>query len=195
MVSRACARTICADGAGMPRRSSILTLPGTVRDGLDKLIRANVTLDQIVEAIEAEFGLKLSRSSVHRYRQQAEAVAAKMKESKEIARVVVGQLGEDLHDRTGRMLVELLHTMVFRWMGAVTTGDVEEALGSKDFMHLARALRDTAHAATINEERERKIRREAQDALAKAVREEARQEGLSDDTIRAIVFKAIKKAG
>ena len=179
----------------MPRRSSILTLPEAVRDGVDKLIRANVTLDQIVEAIEAEFGLKLSRSSVHRYRLHAETLAIRMKQSKEIARLVVGRLGEDLHDRTGRMLVELLHTMVFRWMAAITTGDVKESLGSKDFMQLARALRDTAHAATINEERERKIRRDAQDALAKAVREEARQEGLSDDTIKAIVFKAIKKTG
>ena len=188
----------------MGRTSSILKLPAPVRDGLGKLYQAGATLDDIVTAIEDQFGVTLSRSTVHRHRLNFEAVADKMREAKEIAQALASEIGDIPQDKTGQLLIELLHTMIFRFLARAAEDDgsdeekATDDLKSQDFAFLAGSIKDIATAAKVSDERVRAMRKEiaakvAADAkeAAAQVQEIAREGGLSQkmaDQMKALVL-------
>lgn len=165
----------------MPRQSSIKRQLPEIKAAIDKLINAGATIQEIVAEVEARGG-KVSRSAVGRYKKDMEKVTAKMREAREIAAGFASDLGEIPEGKTGRLLIEMLQTLIFQ--GLLDRGQDDDGQSSaKDLMMLAKAIRDMASASKIDVDLEMSIRREtAKKAAAEAVKV-AKKKGLSKDAI------------
>lgn len=166
----------------MPRKSSIKKLPPELRKEIDKLLAdGRHTIDQIVANLQS-LGAEISRSSVGRYSKQFEEVAAKMRESREIAAAFARELGEVPEGDTGQILVEIMRNLVFKL--ALNANEKDDDVEIKDVMRLAKAIKDLSRASKTGVEIEAKIREQARkEALEKAANDAAgaaKQAGLTE---------------
>lgn len=172
----------------MPPKSSVKRLEPAIRAEVDRLLAdGRYTLDDVVAHLQ-KLGADVSRSALGRYSKEFEAVAAKMREAREMT-AALSQSLEDLQDKDmGRFLTEMLHTIVYR--GIAARLDAGEAVDSKDVMLLAKTLKDLAGTKTLSAELEMKIRDRVAAETAKAAAGEAeavgRERGLSAETVEAI---------
>ncbi|MFQ5533461.1 MAG: phage protein Gp27 family protein [Sphingomonadales bacterium] len=143
----------------MAGRSSIESLDPDVRKAIDRWIaRDRRSIDQILTLLAREYEVDhISRSAVGRHAKKIREVAREMAEAREIAAGVVAELGDEAESDLGRVLVQMLHTMTFRWMKAHSADEMSELLTSKDFMNMARAVRDAAHAMVITNDHAHKL--------------------------------------
>lgn len=170
----------------MGRKSSIERSPEAVRATIDKLIRqGRFTLDEMRAYIAAQHGENAvpSRSSLHRYTVQQEAMLEKMRAIDSAARVVVEELGESPDDRAGALLVQSITTLAVD--AAMRAQQDGEEPSIEEVRKLARAARDVISARSVNlKERQAieaaaraKLQREQAQALESVVKEG----GLSED--------------
>lgn len=171
----------------MGRKSAIERGPEEVRATIDKLIRqGRFTLDEMRAYVAEKHGEEHapSRSGLHRYTVQQEAMLEKMRAIDSAARVVVEELGESPDDRAGALLVQSITTLA---VDASLRAQAEgEEPSIEEVRKLARAARDVISARTMNlKERQaiekaarEKLQREQSAALDKIVK----QGGLSADT-------------
>lgn len=100
----------------MPRKSKVAQLPDVVRKRVDKLLRAGThTLDQIISMLRTEFGEQaedLSRSALGRHAQRMENALKKMRESRDLARVWVQEIGEQPDGDSGRLMTQMLQSLI-----------------------------------------------------------------------------------
>jgi hypothetical protein len=151
----------------MPRKSTVKALPASIRKELDRLLTEGAhTLDQIVAHLR-QLGAPVSRSAVGRYSQDFEEVAAHIRESREIASSFARELGEVPDGDMGRVLIEIVHRLVFKAsLAKLRDGDAIDAV---DAARLAKAIKDLAAGSKIGVDTEIKIREQARkEALAKA---------------------------
>lgn len=161
----------------MGRKSTIQQLDPRIKTEVDSAIReGRATIDEIV-AIVRSMGGDASRSSVGRYKQQAEAQMARYREAQEIAKVWIGKLQADPEGDVGRLLAEMLRTTAFS-----TLGDMEAAT-PEDLMFLAKALKDLASTDKLTADRILLVRREAAKEAAEKVASVGKAKGLSADTV------------
>ncbi len=139
------------------------------------------TIDQIVAHLRS-MGADVSRSSVGRYSKQFDIVAAKMRESREIAAAFARELGEVPEGDTGQILVEIMRNVVFKL--ALNANENDDGVDVKDVMRLAKSIKDLSSASKTGIETEAKIREQAKrEALEKAANEAegiAKQAGLTE---------------
>lgn len=176
----------------MGRKSSIKTLPKQILAEVDRLLRdEHATIDEVVEHLK-EMGFPRKRSAVGLYRQNIAKVGERMRRTQEITEALVKEMGPSaVEGKTGRLLVQILQSIVFEWLMAKTEDEAAAAdLKSGDLFFLAKALKEMASAQKIDVERELKIREEAErktkDAAVKAVEATAREKGLTKETAEAI---------
>ena len=86
----------------MARKSSIDLLPAEIRDALNDLLRDPAisqlkATQRVNELLEAEGQEPVSKSAVNRYSQRMDAIGEKMRQSRQIADMWIGKLGNQPH--------------------------------------------------------------------------------------------------
>ena len=179
-------------GAGGRRRypGRVDGLPSEVRDLLDKLIREKTPVREICRRLETPLEAAgqrpLHRNTVNRYAKRMEAVGARMREAREVARVWAERFGDGPTGELSQHVVEMLRTLAFEATFRLQEDDGD--LVNDDLISqidaLARALQRLESAAAVSAERDRKARREA----AADVAREAKRQGIDPkfaDALRA----------
>lgn len=173
----------------MGRSSTLKTLPKEILDEVNRLlVDDNWSIDEVVAHLN-EAGFDKSRSAVGRHRKNIFKVAGKLKQSREMAQALIREIGPGAADgKTARLLVEVLQKLVFDHL--LNKVEAEEEGTPKDFMTLARALKDMAQAQKTDTDREAKIRdlaaKETKAAAAEIVEGHAKKAGLTKQTVNAI---------
>lgn len=175
----------------MARQSSIDLLPGEIRQALNDLLRdpavsqleATNRLNQLLEN-EGKDDLKVSKSAVNRYSQRMDAIGAKMRQSREIAEMWIGKLGNQPQGQVGKLLNEFTRTMAFET--ALHLSEDDNPIPPKLLKELSLAIKHLEEAASVNEKREREIRRLATEEAADAAETVAKQQGLTREGVKAI---------
>lgn len=163
----------------MGRQSAIRRLPRSVRESVDRAIREErLTIDEIVNLINRS-GAEASRSSVGRYVQAARNQLQRFREAQEIAKVWAGKLSEDPESDVGRLVSEILRTIVFQQLGELGEDPDKRAM---ETMLLAKALDHVASAEKKALDTELRVRRE----MAKRAEKMARAQGLSAEQAAAL---------
>lgn len=154
----------------MGRRSSIGRLPAEIRDLIDNLLKRGRTLDEILAKLR-ELDVGVSRSALGRYKQDFDKVGERMRRVREIANTFVEKLGAVPEGKQGRLIVELMQTVIFEVLMAQTEGDDGAAeVKAQDVFFLAKGIRDLTQAEKMSAEREFAIRQEtARGAAERAV--------------------------
>ena len=142
----------------MGRKSAILKLPKAARDALEKLAANDAnSLADLRAGILAFIGANAkapSESSVHRWRTNFAKVASRLRESREIARGVVAEVGEAPDGDQGRAMTELLSALVVRLLA--TAADRDE-LNLDEVRKIARAVQQAADAQRQTLEHSQKL--------------------------------------
>ena len=182
----------------MPRKSTVKTLPPELLAEVNRILAGDtLTLDELVAYLR-DAGHPRGRSALHRHKQRQERVAKRLRQSREMATALVQELGPSVTEgKTGRMLVEILQSMVFDHMlNRVEAGDGEgtedDDMSSQDFFFLAKSIKELASASKLSTDQEMKLREKfVSDAIAivDEVNEEAKrggEPGLSAEAIERL---------
>ena len=171
----------------MARTPKIRRWPQALKDKLDELVRAGSTIEEILTALRAIGAPDISRATVGRFKQRAEANFARYREAQEIAGAWVTKLGAEPGSDVGRLLQELLKTLAFQTMSNM--GDGGEDVEAKDLMFLAKTLNDLSSAQKKSVDTEAQLRKAADAEMQKRAAaaadvavKEAKKAGLSAET-------------
>ncbi len=172
------------------RPSSIDKLPPAFRDTLNDLLRdprvSQIEAAEQLNAMLADNDLpeRVSKSAVNRYAMRMEEVGAKLRQSREIADMWVGKLGNEPQGKVGKLLNEMIRTMAFD--AALSMQDGDEPPDPKLLKELSLSIKHLEDAASVNEKREREIRKQAAESAAETADQALRRQGMSRDTIQSI---------
>lgn len=180
----------------MPRKSTVKTLPPELLAEVNRILADDIcTLDELVAYLR-DAGHERSRSALHRHKKRQDRVAKRLRQSREMATALVQEIGPSVSEgRTGRMLVEILQSLVFDHMlirveaGDGEQGETDDELSSQDFFFLAKSIKELASASKLTTDQEMKLRERFVDqaiAIVDEANQVAKQEGepgLSDQTI------------
>ncbi len=172
----------------MAPKSSIKALPREIRAAADEALKEGATIDQVVEVL-AKLGAEVSRSAVGRYKQEVNKVGERIQRAREISTIFVEKLGAAPDGRQGRLITELMQTVVFDFLVPVGEGEAPK-VDPEEIMMLSRAIKDLASAEKISADREMVIRKSVAAEAAKVMEEAATatKGGLTQETIA--LFKA-----
>jgi hypothetical protein len=154
-----------------------------VKASVDKLIRDNVTIDEIVAHLE-ELGADISRSAVGRYKKSAEETMKTYRDAQAVAGVWVRKIGEEPDSDVGRLLAEMIKTLAFKTIAEM--GVEDNPAESREIAYLAKAIKDLAGADKLSLDREERIRDAALAAAAKKVDSVVKTRGLTAEDAAAI---------
>lgn len=179
----------------MGRKSSIEVLPQDIVDKLHDLLR-DPRINQMdatakINAVLAEQGHedRVSKSAVNRYAQRMEQVGKKLRESREIAKIWIGKLGSEPQGETGKLINEMIRTMVFELVFKLQQEniDVDDAPElAKMIKNLTEGVERLERAATVNHDRDEKIRHKARQEAAEKAAKIAKKGGMSQSTVDEI---------
>lgn len=182
----------------MARKSSVKALPNGVVKAINfQLEKERLTLDDLVDWLRKEHGFEISRSALGRYSKEYGDLRSELMKTREIAESFARELGPDnVSGKQGALLVEMMHSMLMRFMQdeLSTPGPIDEekqALSTKNFMELCRAIKDVSQANRFNQDFQDKmraqIREEERKAAAEAVETVAKRDGgVSAETLLEI---------
>jgi hypothetical protein len=150
----------------MARPSTVRRQVPEVREAISLWHGEGRTLDEILAALEEAYGVKLSRSALHRYVKGQDKVMERVERSRQLAREIVARYGGESDDVQTIGNLELIHAAINAIAAAADpeTGDPVVA-GPMDAMLMAKAL-DHLLKARVNAERVAKARAEAAPAAA-----------------------------
>ena len=163
----------------MGRKSSLVMLPPDLRKEIDRLLADGaLTIAGIRQYIADQVGIEAtpSASAIDRRAQDIKKVAARLRQSREMAEALVQQLGPDSSDGThGRMLVQGMRTLVFELMvPKLMKAEGTQAFSTEDFSKISRAIKDMAQAVRYDQDFEMKLKaaakKEAEAELEKAMK-------------------------
>ncbi|CUB06616.1 DUF3486 family protein [Marinomonas fungiae] len=174
----------------MARQSSIDLLPEPIRDALHALLRdpavnqleATKRVNDLLEQEQSD--LRVSKSAVNRYSQRMDQIGEKMRQSRQIAEMWIGKLGNQPQGQVGKLLNEFTRTMAFETALSMSEGD--EPVPPKLLKELSLSIKHLEEAASVNEKREREIRRQMAEEAAQAVDTAAKSQGLTADSVALI---------
>jgi len=182
----------------MPRKSSIATLPDSVRKRLDFLIAEGaLSLDDLTAFLDGA-GHARSRSAIHRHAQKLEQVSARMRQSREMVQALVPDLNDAKEQgEQGRLLVEMARVLVFEFLMKLQPDpndpDAAPQIDAKDIANLGKGLAELSRALRLDQDFEVKLRtvveKEEREKAAAAVEEVAAglgEQGLSANTVAMI---------
>lgn len=174
----------------MARKSSIDLLPDEIRDALHALLRdpavtqleATKRVNALLDAEGSE--VELSKSAVNRYSQRMDAIGDKMRQSRQIAEMWIGKLGNQPQGQVGKLLNEFTRTMAFET--ALHMSEGEDPVPPKLLKELSLSIKHLEEAASVNEKREREIRKQMAEEAAETAETVAKQQGLTREGVKAI---------
>ena len=184
----------------MGRQSTVRTLPPQVLEALEDWLRdpaitqqeatrrTNLLLDEI-----APGGKPVSQSAVQRYDAKFREVTRRMRESREIARRMIGELGSVPGRKLGHALTEMIRTAAFEVSGARARGefDAESLPGVvKQLKDLALVAQRSEAAAKLSVQREGELKRQAAGELAdRAEREAGARGAITPERLRQVALE------
>lgn len=176
-------------------KSAIDLLPEQARNKIDKLLQTPAFTQQQVADVMNAFLVEIdeepvmTKRIVNRYAARFKEVMAKKRESSEVVKQWVAQVGEIPDGDFGRAIVEIVRTLSFEMsLMAHEKGFAIEDLPAavKMLKDLAFAVEKVEKAASENEKRDAEIRKKAREDAAKTVTASAKAEGVSEATIERI---------
>lgn len=176
----------------MARKSSLKSLPEPILAAVNDAIKRGEKIDDIVDLIVA-MGEERSRSAVGRYSKSFAELAAQQRDLRAVAETFGKEFG-DADDKQGRLLVQLMTSVVTRAVMPIAASD-EIEIDGLELSRLAKAVKDATSASKIDVDREAKLREEAaktakRQAAADAVTE-GRAAGASEETLERIRKKIL----
>lgn len=175
----------------MGRKSSIDRLPPAVKKAIQSEISdGRLTLDEIKQLIEEEFGAEVSRSALGRYKMSVDEQMRVLRESREVADVWTKKFGEAPDSDIGKLVQEIIRTLAYR-----TSSDMlqsGEAVDPKQIAQLSRAMTYIENAGRLSQQRERELR----EAFEAEKREEAKKvlDGIDLKTNTAEALEVVRRA-
>lgn len=162
--------------------SSIERLPQDVLEKLQELLRdarvsqceATVRINRILE--EDGIPERVSKSAVNRYAMRMEEVGAKLRQSREIAKMWIGRLGAEPQGEVGKLLNEMVRALAFEVTMNMAEGGIEE-VKPKMLRDMSIAIEKLEKAASENVKREEEIRKRAIEEAAAAFEKAAGKDG------------------
>lgn len=173
----------------MTRKSTVRQLPPTLRAEVDRLLAAGrYSLDEILAHLRQLGAGAPSRSALGRYAQDFEKVAARLRQSREMTRALVQELGpESVESGQGRLLVESMRTLVFEIMNARLAAE-DGKYDAKEIASLAKSARDLSQAMRNEQDFARRIKEEARREMETEMRrklDNAASSGSLDSAVAA----------
>ncbi len=172
----------------MAARSTIKALPQQIRAAADAALKDGATIDQVVDVLR-QLGADVSRSAVGRYKQEVDRVGERIKRAREISAVFVEKLGAAPDGRQGKLITELMQTVVFDFLVPAGEGEAPQ-VDPEEIMFLARAVKDLSSAEKTSTERDLKIRQTVAAEAAKVMEDAAKETGGEVSEATLAVFKA-----
>ncbi|EAU53539.1 DUF3486 family protein [Mariprofundus ferrooxydans] len=173
----------------MPRPSSIEVLPPDILEKLQALLRdRRVSQLEVVARINdllADRGEKpLSKSALNRYAVKMDKAGEKLRQSRDISEMWIAKLGNAPQGKTGQLINELTRTMIFdvnlQLMEKMEAGeDVDLEATMSVLKDVALSVARLEKAASLNEDREKKIRDDERARLTDEATKFVRDQGLS----------------
>ena len=174
------------------QQSSIDRLPPDILDSLRELLRdprvTQLEATRRINEILADEGAqeRLSKSAVNRYARRMENVGAKLRESREISKMWIGELGSEPAGEVGKLVNEMVRTLAFRV--ALKANESDEDIDPKMLKSLAIAVHRLEQAAEKNAKVEEQIRQKAIKDVAEQVDAETRASGaMTAERFREII--------
>lgn len=168
----------------MGKRSFASSLPKDLRDELDRqIVDGKLSVDDLWTWLR-ERGVEVGRSSVHRHMQSVEEVSAQMREARETASAIVGQLGPDAAEgKIGQLLIEVTQNIAFKIARDRLTREDGPGLDMEELMFLTSSIQKLTSAQATDQARIAKIRAEATKTAANAAEKAMKTRGMSGETI------------
>lgn len=143
----------------MPQQSSIKKLEPEVRDAIAEKLQECASLNEILDMLEQEFGVVVSRSALGRHAKHYRKTVETLNNSREFARQLALDLGEKEGDQSFDLMTEMMSHLMFKALESQTVEDVKKAFNTGDFMKMAVAMKTLAEAKVkdINYKREVRI--------------------------------------
>ena len=178
----------------MARRSSIHRLDPKIVAEINSLLERGRTLDEILSALRNIGVSEVSRSALGRYKQSYDEIIASVRESRQVAEVLVKEFGTDTEPKAMRANIEMLQALVSRLGREITRG---ETLDVKQIAILSGALESLGRASKTDVELMTKIREEARremkaklDQAVEDVTRNPENAGLSPEQLKAKLLEA-----
>lgn len=170
----------------MARKSSIDKLPQPIREALHALLRDPAVsqleaTQRVNELLDAEGSdVEVSKSAVNRYSQRMDKIGDKMRQSREVAEMWIGKLGNQPQGQVGKLLNEFTRTMAFET--ALHMSEGADPVPPKLLKELSLSIKHLEEAASVNEKREQQIRKQVLEEAANDVTDELRgEDGMSEE--------------
>ncbi len=96
----------------MARPSSVTRLAAKVRASIGEWHQDGATLDEILDELEGQYAVKISRSALHRHVKGLEKVLQRITRSKQIAEATVKAFGKEPDSKVTRANIELMHAAI-----------------------------------------------------------------------------------
>jgi len=179
----------------MGRKSSISLLPEEFKEALHTLLRDprfnQLDITREINTLLENRGMdeRVSKSAVNRYAMKMEKIGSKLKQSRQIADLWIGKLGNQPQGQVGQLLNEVVRNLAFDT--AMSLAEEEEATDPKLIKELAIAIEKLEKAASENEKRAEQIRKQAREEAADELTEGLKNEGISvevEASIRRILL-------
>ena len=173
----------------MARASTITRLPADILEQLQELLRdpritqLNATAE-INKILDEQGHEQVSKSAVNRYSMKMEEVGARLKQSREVAAMWIGKLGNAPQGQVGKLLNEIIRTLAFDTAMHLSEG--EEPVAPKLLSQLAMAVRHLESAASMNEDVAIKARKQAAIDAAELAGKSLASQGMSQQGIDKI---------
>lgn len=175
------------------RTSKVDLLPDDIRAQLSMMLRdkqyPQTEILALINGLISDAGLseeyQLSRTGLNRYASRMEEVGAKIRASREVAKVWTQQLGEAPESDIGKLLLEFVKTMAFET--SMSMSETGEPVSPKVLGQLARVVGEVERAHSVNYKREQAIREDVINAAAKAVEKAGKAAGVGMENVAEMV--------
>jgi hypothetical protein len=161
----------------MARPSTVRRQPQDVREAIGRWHREGRTLDEILDALDEAFSVKISRSALHRHVKGLDKVLERLERSRLIAEAAVARFGREPESQTARANIELMQAAIQEILdadedpesGRVIAKPMDAMLLAKALEHLTRASRhDAAYIEKVREAAAKKMEKAAEKAVAES---------------------------
>ena len=179
--------------------------PEEIRDEIARLRAHGHSIDEILAALRELDVTDISRSALGRHLHRSEKLAAQLVRSRTMAEALAKRTGDGGASQFARANIELLHGIILDLHMAAEEGDDKSWIKTLQgnpagIMALAKARDHLTHASKTDAEFVKEIEAQTEDRLRKqaekAVNQVAKKQGLSAETVAALMEGAfgVKRA-
>ena len=176
----------------MHRPSTIDKLDPSLRHEVDRLrIEDGRTIDEIVAYLKT-MGQPVSRAAMGRHVRSLEETTALLREKREMAAVMVREIGGQPEDKLAELAIELIQGSL---VDAAIASNSNEDPDPEQLLNMSRSAAALAQARKTDVERVIKIEQRALKAAAGRAEKAMVAAGFSADTVQAIRLKVLGGEG